>query len=326
MPGREVELRGRPEVAPSRMGLAPGMVYMVAGAFFFSVMTLWVKMAGARLPNQEIVLIRGILTLAFTWAMVRRARVATRGTRPLMLMMRGLFGFGALSCLYYAVVHLPLADATVLQYTNPVWTALLAAWFLGERMRRVEVLLVLCSLLGVVVIARPTFLFGAGEARLDLFAVGVALAGATMSAAAYVMVRKLSRTEHPLTIIFYFTLVTVPAAIPGTIAVAVWPTPREWLLLLGIGAAAQAGQVYLTRGLQLEPAGRATGAAYMQVVFAATWGALFFGEIPDAWVIAGATIILASTLLLGRMRAAPVAPAPGAVGVALEGIHPEEDR
>ena len=190
-------------------------------------------------------------------------------------------------------------------------------------MRRVEVLLVLCSLLGVVVIARPSFLFGAGAAGLDLFAVGIALCGATLSAAAYVTVRKLSRTEHPLTIIFYFTLVTVPAAIPGTIAHAVWPTPLEWLLLLGVGASAQAGQVYLTRGLQLEPAGRATGGAYMQVVFAALWGALFFGEIPDVWVIAGAMIILGSTLLLGRLHAGPTAPAPASDDAAAEAIQTE---
>jgi len=219
-------------------------------------------------------------------------------------------------------VHLPLADATVLQYTNPVWTALLAAWLLKERMRTIEVLLVLCSLLGVVVIARPSFLFGSGAARLDLFAVGVALSGAIMSAAAYVIVRKLSRTEHPLTIIYYFTLVTVPAAVPGTIAVAVWPTPREWLLLLGVGMAAQAGQVYLTRGLQLEPAGRAAGAAYMQVVFAAIWGIVFFRELPDAWVIFGAGIILGSTLLLGRLHAGPVPAAPAADDAGSEAIQP----
>ena len=296
---------------------------MVAAAFFFSVMTLLVKMAGARLPNQEIVLVRGVLTLAFSWVMVRRAGVTSRGGRPLMLMARGLFGYASLSCLYYAVVHLPLADATVLQYTNPVWTSLLAAWLLDEHMRPAEVLLVLGSLLGVVVMARPSFLFGAGAGRLDLFAVGVALAGATMSAAAYVMVRKLSRTEHPLTIVYYFTLVTVPAAIPGTIAVALWPTPREWLLLLGVGMAAQAGQLYLTSGLRLEPAGRATAAGYMQVVFAAALGAIFFRELPDAWVLAGAAIILGSTLLLARLHAGHVAPAPAADEAGMEAIRPE---
>ena len=119
-------------------------------------------------------------------------------------------------------------------------------------------------------------------------------------------------------------LVTVPAAIPGTIANAVWPTPWEWLFLLGVGASAQAGQVYLTRGLQLVPAGRAAGAAYMQVVFAALWGALFFGELPDSWVLVGAMIILGSTLLLGRLHAGPTAPAPASDDAASEATEATE--
>lgn len=297
---------------------------MAAGAFFFSVMTLGVKLAGARLPNQEIVLVRGVLTLAFTWAMVRGSGVTWRTARPWMLMLRGLIGFTALSCVYYGAVHLPLAEATVLQYTNPIWTALLAAWFLGERMRPRDVALVLASLLGVLAIARPGFLFGAGGGELDLFAVGVALAGALCSATAYVIVRKLSRTEHPLTIVFWFTLVTVPAAIPGALANAVLPTPREWMLLLLIGISAQGGQVYLTRGLQLEPAGRATAVGYLQIVFAALWGALFFGEFPDLWVWTGAAIILASTLVLARGHARSLPSAPVADETAnVEGIEAE---
>lgn len=285
---------------------------MIAGAFFFSVMSLGVKLAGQRVPSQEIVLVRGVLTVLLSYGLLRRAGVPIWGNRPGVLLLRGLLGFAALSCFYYALVHLPLADATVLQYTNPVWTVLLAAWLLGERTRRGEIALVLASLLGVVLIARPSALFGGAAARLDLFAVGVALAGAVFSAAAYVTVRNLGRTEHPLVIVFYFTLVTVPASLPAVALEAVWPTPMEWAVLLGIGLSAQAGQVYLTRGLQLEPAGRATAVAYLQVVFAGLWGLMVFGERPDAWAIGGALVILGSTLALSRARKRP----PGAGRVA----------
>jgi drug/metabolite transporter (DMT)-like permease len=277
---------------------------MVLGAFFFSVMSLGVKLAGQRIPSQEIVLVRGLCNVVLTYAMLRRARMALLGSRPLALVLRGLLGYAALSCFYYALVRLPLADATVLQYTNPIWTALLAGWLLGERFRPREAALVIASLLGVVLIARPSIVFG-GDERLDLVAVGVALLGSIFSASAYVTVRKLARTEDPLTIVFYFALVTVPGAVPGVLANAVWPTPAEWVLLLGIGLSAQAGQVYLTRGLQLEPAGRATAVGYLQIVFAAAWGALAFGEIPDVWTFAGALVILFSTLRLVRAQKRP---------------------
>ena len=283
---------------------------MIVGAFFFSLMGLGVKVAGRRLPNQEIVLIRGVLTLALTWWMVRRAGVSMRGSRRRVLMLRGLIGFSSLSCVYYGLAHLPLADATVLQYTNPIWTAILAAWLLGERMSRWDAALVAASLTGVVMIARPAVLFGEASLPLDPFAVAVALAGALLSAGSYVTVRELSRTEHPLTIVFYFTLVTVPAAIPGTVAKALWPTPWEWLVLIGIGLTAQGGQVYLTRGLQLEPAGRATATGYLQIVFATVWGIVFFREIPDVWVFGGASIILGSTLALARVHSRSVPPTP----------------
>lgn len=289
--------------------MSAGIRFMVLGAFFFSVMSVLVKLVGARIPGQEIVLVRAVVTLTLTYAMLRRAGIRRRGGREGYLILRGILGFAALSCFYYSVIHLPLADATLIQYTNPVWTALLAAWLLGEKMGRSEVALVFASLGGVVLIARPSFLFGTAAAGLDPLVVGVAIAGAIFSAAAYVTVRKLGRTEDPLVIVFYFTLITVPAAIPGAFADPVWPTATEWLILLGVGLTAQAGQVFLTRGLQIEPAGRATAVGYLQVVFAAIWGALFFAEFPDMWSFAGALIIIGSTLKLARKRAVIAAPA-----------------
>lgn len=302
-------LRGSGAVRPPTW-LTPGVRLVVASAFFFSVMSLGVKLVGQRIPSQQVVFVRSLLTTIFTYSMLRRARVHPWGNQPKILLVRGMFGFLALSCLFYAFVHLPLADATVLQYTNPVWTAILAAWFLGEAMRRGEFVLVLASLLGVVVIVRPAFLVGGGGARLDLLAVGAALIGALFSACAYVMVRQLNRTEDSLVIVFYFAVVAVAGSLPGMLVAPVWPEPHEWGFLLLIAAAAQAGQVLFTRGLRIEPAGRATAIGYLQVVFAAIWGALFFGEYPDGWVLVGAGMILGSTLVLVRLhsRAASIAP------------------
>lgn len=295
--------------------LSPGVRYMVASAFFFSLMSLGVKLVGQRIPTQEVVLVRGVLNAGFTWGLLRQAGVRPRGNRPWVLILRGIFGFLALSCLYYGLVHLPLADATVLQYTNPVWTALFAAWLLNERMVRGELGLVLASLVGVVLIARPAFLFGGAGGRLELLAVGVVLLGSMFSAGAYVTVRQLARSEDPLVIVFYFTLVAVAGSIPGTLTEPVWPTPVEWGYLLVVALTAQAGQVFLTRGLQLEPAGRATAIGYLQVVFAAIWGALVFRELPDGWVIAGAAVILGSTLLLARIHARAPSLAPSVTAV-----------
>jgi len=278
-----------------------GAVDMVLAAFCFSVMSLLVKEVGARVPSQEVVFVRAAVSLAVAWVLVRRARPGNWGHRKGLLVVRGLMGFAALSCFFYALVHLPLADATVIQYTNPVWTAWLGWWLLDESLSGGEAALSAAGLLGVVLIARPTVLFG-GVARLDPLAVAVGVTGALFSAAAYVSVRRLGRTEHPVIIVFYFTLITVPASLPGLLVHAVVPTATEWVLLAGVGVAAVLGQLCLTRGLQREPAGRATAISYVQVVFAATWGVLFFREYPDALSLAGAALVLLSTVVIARRR------------------------
>ncbi|HSH44812.1 MAG TPA: DMT family transporter, partial [Longimicrobiales bacterium] len=189
-------------------------------------------------------------------------------------------------------------------YTNPVFTALLAAILIAERLRRRDVALVLLSLAGVVLMTRPGFLFGGLEERLDPLATGIALLGAVLSAGAYVTVRRLSTTEDPLVIVFYFALLSTVGAAPLTAMDPVLPSAWEWLALAGIGVVTQLAQVLMTRGLGLEPAGRAMAVGYMQIVFAAVWGMLFFAEFPDTWGLAGALLIVGGTFGLARKPSA----------------------
>lgn len=299
--GAVVEADTRSAGAPpgDRWAVPLGLRYMALGALAFSVMSLLVKVVGQRLPSQEIVFFRAVVTLVLSYWGVRAARVDAWGTNRRLLVLRGLIGFVALSAFYYAVIHLPLADATVIQYTNPVFATLLATRALGERLRLREVGTLVVSMVGVVIVTRPSFLFG-GESALPLLAAGIGLVGAVASGTAYVSVRKLRATEHPMVIVFYFALVSVICSMPLAAPGALLPTPTEWVLLLAIGATTHVGQVAITRGLHMERAGRATAVGYLQIVFAATWGALAFGDHPDVSTILGALLIVASTLALSR--------------------------
>ncbi|MEM7050349.1 MAG: DMT family transporter [Acidobacteriota bacterium] len=279
-----------------------GVRSMVASAFWFSVMSALVKVAGERLPSQEIVLARAIVSLVLSYALVRRAGVSPWGNQPAWLLLRGLCGFLGLTCFYYAVTQLPLAETTVIQYLHPMLTALFAAWFLGEVVRSSLVFSLALSLVGVLAVARPSFLFGAAAADLPPLALAAAGGGALFSAFAYVLVRRLSGSEHSMVIILYFPLVTVPLALPWVWQHGVWPHGFEWLILLGVGIATQLGQVYLTRGIRLLPAGKATSLSYLQVAFAGLWGMLFFAEVPDGWFFVGAALILAGAFVSARSR------------------------
>lgn len=265
---------------------------MVASALSFSLMGVCVKQVGGRIPAAEVVLARAIVSVALSWLMLRRAGIVPWGQRRWLLIWRGAIGTAALLCVYAALAALPLASATVLQYLYPPFTALLAWLMLGERTGKRVVAAMALGWLGVLMVAQP-----GGSLALAWQPVLIAVAGALFTALAYVSVRSLGQSEHPLVIVFYFPLVALPLSLPLVALNPVLPTPMEVLWLIGVGLFTQLGQVTLTRSLMALPAARATAISYVQVVFAGGWGWLLFDEAIDAWTIAGAALVLAATLV-----------------------------
>ena len=272
------------------------MLGMVASALSFSLMGVCVKQVGGRIPVAEVVCARAIVSVALSWWLLHRAGIPAWGKRRWLLIWRGAIGTAALVCVYAALAALPLAAATVLQYLYPPFTALLAWLMLGEPIGKRVLAAMALGWLGVLLVAQPAGLLQGG-ATLALVPVLIAVAGALFTAFAYVSVRSLGTSEHPLVIVFYFPLVALPLSLPLVALNPVLPTPVELLWLVGVGVFTQLGQVYLTRSLTALPAARATAISYVQVLFAGGWGWLLFGESIDSWTIAGAGLVLAATLV-----------------------------
>jgi drug/metabolite transporter (DMT)-like permease len=273
-------------------------LYMMASALGFSVMSVLVKIASETLPTGEIVLARAVVTLVVSYVMVARIGLSPWGSVGHRggLVFRGVLGFGGLTCYYASLAHLPLADATTIQNTVPLVTALLAWWILREQVGWSAAIAIACGIGGVSLIVHP----GASDAPgLDPVGLVFALGAAGCSAFAYVTVRQLARTEHALVIVFYFPLVALPLSIPWAVADWVTPSAIEWLLLVAIGLTTQIGQVFLTMGLTVERAGRATSMGYIQVVFAMAWQTVLWNDPPDLTSILGAVLIIAGTLAVG---------------------------
>jgi drug/metabolite transporter (DMT)-like permease len=284
--------------------ISPGIRAMIIGSFWFSVMGLMVKLAGRRLGSMEIVFARSVITLGLSWWSLWRLGVHPLGTNRRLLLVRGLLGATALLFYFYSLVHLPLGEATLIQYTNPVFAIVLAAVVLEEALHAREIVCLVASLVGVLLVAHPPPLFGGNAAPASALAVGSAVIGAACSGFAYTLVRKMRGSEHPLVIVGYLPLLSVPISLPFALARWTWPTAAEWLLLAGVGVTTQLAQISMTRGLQLERTARATTAGYLQVAFAVLWGAIFLGEIPDGWTLAGAVTIIGSTLALSWWHSA----------------------
>ncbi|MFM7269412.1 MAG: DMT family transporter [Cyanobium sp.] len=280
---------------------------MVAAAFSFSLMSVCVKQLHGRLPVAEVVLGRAVLSVLLSAWLVRRSGVSPWGQRQGLLALRGLIGTAALFAVYEALMRLPLAAATVIQYLYPSVTTLLAWRLLGERANRLLGLALLLGWLGVVLVARPPGSWG--EAGLPAAGLAAALIGALLTSLAYVSVRELARSEHPQVIVLWFPLLSIPVSLPLVLQAPVLPTAAELGWLVGVGLFTQLGQIGLTHGLVRLPAARATTVSYVQVGFAALWGWLLFGERLQPSLLAGAALILASVLLSQVPIAGPKAAA-----------------
>ena len=275
-----------------------GARYMLLSALAFALMGMCVKIAGYQgIPVMEIIAARAAVSLVISYLDVRRKNISIWGNHKPLLLARGLVGFVSLTGVFYALVHLPFAEASVLQYLHPMFTALLALLLLRERPTAGTLVCIALSFAGLVVMVQPDFLFGSGSVEYDMLAVMIAIAGAFGSGLAYTIVRKLGASEDPSVIVFYFPLV----CLPGTILLAgdefIWPSGWTWLVLLLVGIFTQVGQISLTLAMQTETASKATSLSYSQVVFAAILGILVFDEIPGPWTILGAAMIMLGALV-----------------------------
>lgn len=278
-----------------------GGMLLVGAAFFFSLMSVLVKLAGEHLPVEMLVLARGVVTLFISYTVLRLRGESPWGNDRKRLFLRGLFGLGGLVSFFTAITSMPLAEVTVIHYLNPIITALLAAALLGEALTRRLVLAMAISVVGTLLVTRPVTLLE-GTSSLPPLGIAAALGGAVFSALAYTTVRRLRLTDSPEVIVFYFPLVAVPATLPFALRAWVWPSTKGWFLMLGIGVVTQIAQVLMTRGLASMPAGRGTAIGYVQIAFASLWGALIFAEPIAVTTALGASLIVGATLFLASSR------------------------
>lgn len=288
-------LDGLKQEAPR--GEAAGLVLMVVSAAAFALMGAFAKYFLPDTPTQAVVFSRGVLMTTLCVTMARRKGVPILGHRPGMLLLRGLLGYAALSCYFFSVQRLPLGDAVLLQYSHPVFVAAVAPFLLSERTERGHWTMIAVALAGVALIVGP-----GGELRGEAL---VGLCGAALSGMAYMTVRQLARTEHPLTILVWFPLATLPGSFIATLLAgraAIPRGPREVVGHLVVFASAMVGQFALTEGLARAGAARATAVSMTGPVFGLLFGFLLFGTQPSFYSVAGTALVVGALWRLARPR------------------------
>ena len=273
-----------------------GIKFLIGSGFAFSLMSACVKATGGRIPISELVLARASISIIITRFFLYKNKINPWGYQKKLLLMRGLLGTIALFCIFEALTKLPIATATVIQYIYPTFTVISAYIILKESILKRIVFSIIIGWLGIVLVSQPE-LNSNSNIKEIVIAILIAILGAFMTSLAYICVRKLSSKEHPLVIIYYFPLVSIPLSIPFIIKDFVLPSGIDWLWIIGIGISTQVGQLCITEGLRLLPAGQATSLNYSQVIFSTILGALIFQEKVTSSIYLGGFCVLIATII-----------------------------
>ena len=270
---------------------------MLISALGFALMAACVKeVSGLGIPVLEIVAVRSIVSGIISYADIKRKNIPLFGHNKVLLIARGTVGSFALVLVYYAVTTLPLAEATVLQYLHPVFTAILALFFLKETIQRSTVACIVISLLGLFIIIQPNLQLDS-DVHYPWLSIAAGVLGAFGSAVAYVIVKKLTKTDDSSVIIFYFPMVAFPVSMIMLGNDFVVPSLAATGLLILVGIFTQVGQVGLTKALHCADANKATAYAYVQVLFSVFIGWAYFSEVPMITTIMGGGLIMIGALV-----------------------------
>ena len=270
---------------------------MILSATSFCFMTVFVKLAGISMSTIQIVFIRGVFTLVATGIFIYREKIYPFGNHKRLLVARGITGTLALFLVYESLKRFPLSEATVIQYLFPIFTALVAALIISEPLNKNIIGAIMIGLFGVYTILGFPFLMT--ESNINLYNVGIAITGSFLTGVAYVLVRQATKVnEHPLVVMFYFPLFTVPICLPLLLSNWVHPSMKEWGFLLLIGVCTQLGQFFLTHGYKELPAAKAAPMSYVQVPFAMIMGSIFLGEAISLMFIVGSLLVFLSIIIV----------------------------
>lgn len=227
------------------------------------------------------------------WVLLtRRGIKAFYTTRPRAHVVRGLYGILGMILNFGAVVLLPLAEATTMNFTTPIWAVILSVFLLKDRPGIWRWSSVIIGFIGVLLIARP------GSSTIPLFGALVALGGAFMIALISIQIADLGRTEAPLTIVLWFGVISAPLLALAMPFVASHHDATDWLLLLGIAILGTIGQLLLTFALRLGQVSSVIVMDYSALFWATLYGALLFGAFPSAGTWFGAPLIVAAGIII----------------------------
>lgn len=270
---------------------------MLGSTLSFGFMALAIRYATAYVPTQEVAFFRNAFGLLALLPMLLRPGRAPLKTQQLpRYFMRSAIGLASMLCAFWALGHLPMAQAVSLSYSTPLFVTIAAVLWLGETVRVRRWAAVIIGFIGVLVIVRPgTGSFSAGSL--------VAVAAAVLSSVVAIQIKQLTRVDSADTVVFYTYVFWVPLSLIPALFVWQWPAGIAWLWLALTGVLGTLGQLLWTRALRLGEVSALTPISFMQLPLVSVMAWLLFDEVLDRWTVIGALIILGSNAYIAHREA-----------------------
>ena len=272
-----------------------GILLMILASLSFALMASAVKYSGD-LPTVQKVFFRNFVGLMVSGTMIYFQPGTFKGKNIPGLISRSIFGLLGVFFYFYAIDHIPLADAVVLNQTSPFFVVIMSAVFLKERIRRFQIPAILMAMLGVSLIIQPEF-------DASVLPAVVALLSAIFAATAYTTIRHLRLTDRPQIIVFYFTLFSVIVTFPFLLlGYFEKPSAIQVASLLAVGIFATSGQLLMTFAYRFSEAGDLSIYSYGKTVFSVVIGIVIWIEIPNLLSFIGIGAILSGAYINYRFH------------------------
>ncbi len=283
-----------------------GIGYMLAASFLFALTLAFAKLLSASMGSVEVTFWRNAVGLVLVGGLILRKPLKNAGGRPLTLAFRGVIGTFALLTFFYTVSSTSLSGAIVYSKTEPIFTALLAFFLLGEKLPFRAIFAILLGFAGVALLS------GMEIGYLHLMGMMTGF----LSALAYTSVRSLKAHYDERSVVLSFMVfgVAIPALLMGAaehyrcdylafaLSPFVMPEGGDWLWIVLMGTSAAYGQIYMTRAYYYAKAGVVSSVSYSVVLFATLFGLLLGDPLPTLAMVGGGILIVASGVLLTRLR------------------------
>lgn len=264
-------------------------LWMGCAVLSFSFMALAVREMLRHIGAFEILFLRTLVTMLLVLAVLARQGMATLRTRLFRLhLARALMHLGGQYCWIYAIGALTLATVFAIEFTMPVWVAVLATLFLGERMNRGRVTMLVLGLAGISIILRPD-VGGLHPAAL------VMVLGSVFYAGNMIMTKRISAADSPLAVIFWMSLTQLPLTFVTALPQWVLPRPIDFLWAVVLGSGSYIAHYSMTRAMKLGDATLVVPIDFLRLPLIALIGALVYAEPLDASTFVGAAVIFAGS-------------------------------